>query len=70
MKKQSAVEYLVELLNNLNKNFEFAFKEEIEQAKKIQKQQKIDFANDYADQVMAGMNERAEQYYKETFKTK
>jgi hypothetical protein len=37
--KQSAVEFLVELLNNLNDDFNLAFKDEIEQAKKMEKQQ-------------------------------
>jgi hypothetical protein len=37
--KQSAVEFLVELLNNLNDNFNLAFKDEIEQAKEMEKQQ-------------------------------
>jgi hypothetical protein len=37
--EQSAVEFLVELLNNLNDNFNLAFKDEIEQAKEMEKQQ-------------------------------
>jgi hypothetical protein len=65
--KQSAIEYLVEILNNLNKNFEFSFKEEIEQAKKIEKQHIIDAFNN-GQQIPPF--EYAEQYYKETFKTK
>jgi hypothetical protein len=40
------------------------------QAKEIEKQQIVDFGNDYADQVMGGMKKRAEQYYNETFKNK
>jgi hypothetical protein len=38
-----------------------------EQAQEMEKRQIIDFGNDYADQVMGGMNKRAEQYYNETF---
>ncbi|WP_353077389.1 hypothetical protein [Flavobacterium sp.] len=64
--KQSAVEFLVQLLNNFNENFKFAFKEEIEQAKKIEKQQIIDA---YDVQWNANIND-GKQYYKETFKTK
>jgi hypothetical protein len=37
--KQTAVEFLVELLNNLNDDFNLAFKDEIEQAKEMEKQQ-------------------------------
>lgn len=37
------------------------------EAKELEKQQMANFANDYADQVMAGMNKRAEQYYNETY---
>ena len=66
--KQSAVEYLVEILNNLNNNFEFAFKEEIEQAKKIQKRQIVD--SYVQGSISLTSKTEAEQYYKETFKTK
>lgn len=37
--EQTAVEFLVELLNNLNDDFNLAFKDEIEQAKEMEKQQ-------------------------------
>jgi hypothetical protein len=37
--KQTPVEFLVKLLNNLNDNFNLVFKDEIEQAKEMEKQQ-------------------------------
>jgi hypothetical protein len=37
--EQTAVEFLVELLNNLNDDFNLAFKDEIKQAKEMEKQQ-------------------------------
>jgi hypothetical protein len=74
--KKSAVEYLVELLNNINNDFNSSFKEEIEQAKEMEKQQIIDFGNkmqlvkdiDFDGNIEFIFN--PEQYYKETFKTK
>jgi len=68
--KQSAVEYLVQLLNNFNENFEFAFKEEIEQAKEIEKQKIIDAYNDGSIDTLKDNLKIGKQYYKETFKTK
>jgi hypothetical protein len=47
--EQTAVEYLVELLNNLNDDFNLAFKDEIEQAKEMEKQQKDDFAIEFSE---------------------
>jgi hypothetical protein len=47
--KQTAVEFLVELLNNLNDNFNLAFKDEIEQAKELEKQQQDDFAIEFSE---------------------
>ncbi len=41
----------------------------IDQSKEMEKQDKIEFADDYADQVMSGMNKRASEYYNETFKS-
>jgi hypothetical protein len=63
--EQTAVEFLVELLNNLNDDFNLAFKDEIEQAKEMEKQQII-----YA-YINGGHQHRfkseAEKYYNETF---
>ena len=65
--KQTAVEFLVELLNNLNDDFNLAFKDEIEQAKEMEKQQIIDA---YETAYMDGyydIGKLGEQYYSETF---
>jgi HEPN domain-containing protein len=62
--EQTAVEFLVELLNNLNDDFNLAFKDEIEQAKEMEKQQIIDAYNN-GQQIPPF--EYAEQYYNETF---
>ncbi len=63
--KQSAVEFLVELLNNLNDNFNLAFKDEIEQAKEMEKQQIIDAYINGGHQHR--FKAEAEQYYNEKF---
>jgi hypothetical protein len=64
--KQTAVEFLVELLNNLNDNFNLAFKDEIEQAKEMEKQQIIDACENFAN--FNGVDsEDFERYYNETF---
>jgi arginine decarboxylase-like protein len=66
--KQSAVEYLVEILNNINNDFNSSFKEEIEQAKEIEKRQIVD--SYVQGSISLTSKTEAEQYYKETFKTK
>jgi uncharacterized UBP type Zn finger protein len=72
--KQSAVEFLVELLNNINNDFNSSFKEEIEQAKEIEKQQIIESYCQGCFDISLNKNifprETSEQYYNETFKTK
>jgi HEPN domain-containing protein len=68
--KQTAVEFLVELLNNLNDNFNLAFKDEIEQAKEMEKQQIIDAyirGNYKSNRDMYWKIESAEKHYNETF---
>jgi HEPN domain-containing protein len=68
--KQTAVEFLVELLNNLNDNFNLAFKDEIEQAKEMEKQQVIDAyirGNYKSNRDMYWKIESAEKHYNETF---
>jgi len=67
--KQSAVEFLVELLNNLNDNFNLAFKDEIEQAKEMEKQQIINCGNScalkqhlHSDRINKMSAEELEQY--------
>jgi hypothetical protein len=68
-KKQTAVEWLVEQIDNKDMGeipmwiYDF-----IEQAKEMERQQIIDFANNYGFDVCGYDYERAEQYYKETYK--
>ena len=69
-KKQTAVEWLVEQIKkDINLRLRgFDIDKALEQAKKIEKEQKIDFANNYGFDVCGYDYERAEQYYKEKFK--
>jgi hypothetical protein len=67
---QTAVEFLVELLNNLNDDFNLAFKDEINQAKEMEKQQIIDayiIGNYKSNRDMYWKIESAEKHYNETF---
>ena len=67
-KKQTSVEWLVEQIDNKDMGeipmwiYDF-----IEQAKEMERQQIIDFANNYGFDVCGYDYERAEQYYKETY---
>jgi predicted TIM-barrel fold metal-dependent hydrolase len=68
MEKQTAVEWLVDCLNNYDSKMIELFNYEIERAKEIEKQQIIDaYASGYIDGV-AQNKITAEQYYKETYK--
>ena len=61
-KKQTAIEWLAEkmLFNEFHNPY-------LEQAKEMERQQIIDFANNYGFDVCGYDYERAEQYYKETY---
>jgi vacuolar-type H+-ATPase subunit H len=63
--EQTAVEWLVSKLPQRMLNY---LKEEIEQAKEIEKQQIIDAYNENENYMCDGTE--AEQYYNETFKNK
>ena len=65
--KQTAVEWLFFMLNNPNRNQEFANKL-FEKAKAMEKEQIID-AYDKGE-FNQGCNEDAEQYYNENYKSK
>jgi hypothetical protein len=68
MSKQTAVEWLVDCLNNYDYKMIELFNYEIERAKEMEKQQIIDaYASGYIDGV-AQNKITAEQYYNETFK--
>jgi hypothetical protein len=62
--EQSAVEWLLEQMD-VDTSW---VKEEIEQAKEMEKEQKFDFANKYADAVMGGCLLNAENFYHLYFK--
>jgi hypothetical protein len=63
--KQTAVEFLVEKMDIKNPNW---LKEEIEQAKEMEKQQIIDFSFEWAKSTKPNSKECIEQYYNETYK--
>ena len=72
--KQTAVEWLVEQMDIKNPNW---LKEEIEQAKEMEKQQIIEAfddgwkrANDTKDKAYATSEDFGNNYYNETFKNK
>jgi hypothetical protein len=74
MAQQTAVEWLIkEFCKNgidIGSGYKVAYeipKELIEQAKEMEREQKIEFADRYVDDVMGGCNLRAEQYYNETY---
>jgi len=62
-KKQTAVEWLVE---KLDQNFDYVADTIIEQAKQMEKEQMIDA---YYEGKEYGFKEQGEQYYKETYDT-
>jgi len=73
MEKQiSAVEWLENEFKEMCKDFgglHTDFIERFDQAKQMEKEQIIEFANNYGFDICAYDYERAEQYYKETFKS-
>ena len=64
---QTPVEFLVELLNNLNDNFSLAFKEEINQANKMFEDQIINAYNDGSIDSLKDKLRLGRQYYRQTF---
>jgi len=67
--KQTAVEWLVEQVNSDCLNSTFIRPELIEQAKAMEKEQRIqDYSVGYSN-GQVDSNRTAEQYYKETFKS-
>ena len=70
--KQTAVEWLENEFQEMCKDFggiHIDFIERFEQAKAMEKNQKIEFANNYGFDICGYDYERAEQYYNETFKS-
>jgi hypothetical protein len=65
--EQTPVEFLVELLNNLNDNFSLAFKEEINQANKMFEDQIINAYNDGSIDSLKNKLRLGRQYYRQTF---
>ena len=69
--KATAVEWLVDKLSNYDSKMIELFDKEIEQAKEKEKQQIIDFAENYEFYESDKYPRKTlEQYYDETFKTK
>ena len=67
--KQTVVEWLIERLeinNSVSRQGEF-WNLLKNQAKQMEKEQIIQFADEYADAVMGGCINRAQQYYNETY---
>ncbi len=70
--KQTAVEWLIEQLENSNVISKYAFPEIIEQAKEMEKEQIIDSFGvgcQVESTRLIGYQDIAEQYYNETFKS-
>ncbi len=67
--KQTAVEWLIEQLKENNMLTFDEWTGLFEQAKEMEKQQIIDFADNYGFDICGYDYQRAEQYYKETFKS-
>ena len=70
LNKMTAVEFLEQ---ELDKNFEirgnsFLFDKILKQAKEMDKEQKIQFANEYSHAVMGGCLLTPTEFYNETFK--
>jgi hypothetical protein len=67
--KQTAVEWLFDKITQ-NEEIRWRgaqYRELFEQAKAMEKEHIIKFADEYADAVMGGCIKRAEQYYNETY---
>lgn len=67
--KQTAIDWLFE---KITQNAEIRWRgtqylKLFEQAKAMEKEQIIEFADEYADAVMGGCIKRAEEYYNETY---
>lgn len=69
-KKQTAIDFAVEKLEKLiPSGHQIIISIILEKAKEMERQQIIDFANNYGFDVCGYDYERAEQYYKETYET-
>jgi hypothetical protein len=72
-KNMTAVEWLAdEISYNLfmwPNNTDYWMSGLVEKAKQMEKEQMSNFANEYADAVMGGCTERAEQYYNKAYGT-
>lgn len=70
--KQTAVEFLVNSLNNYDSKMIELFNKEIEQAIELEKKQIIDFAVWFnnRDNTYKSYTQIVERYYNETFKNK
>ena len=64
----TSVEWLVEKLSKYNEEMVYLYTQEIRQAKEMDKEQKIDFANEYAQAGIGGCLLNPTEFYNETFK--
>jgi hypothetical protein len=72
VKKQAALEWLIEQINQDYPEMTWAYKEECEQAKQMERQQIIDAYNqgvtdEYGDTIDFSKDTSAEEYYNETY---
>ena len=68
--EQTAVEYLYEALWEAGKD-KFMWQIILQQAKEMEKEQTVNFANDFYDDCVTeggSLNQSAEEYYKQTYK--
>ena len=68
--KQTAVQFLIEHIKQdvfVHSKSTKEWNQVFAQAKQMEKEQIIQFADEYADAVMGGCINRAEQYYNETY---
>jgi len=67
--KQTAVEFIIEQLENANVISRFAFPEVIQQAKEMEKEQIIETYNKAHSDGYKDIDKFGEQYYNEIFKS-
>jgi S-ribosylhomocysteine lyase LuxS involved in autoinducer biosynthesis len=69
--KQTAVEWLIKKIAEDYPEIPKAYREECNKAKEMEKEQTVNFANDFYDDCVTeggSLNQSAEEYYKQTYK--
>ena len=67
--EKTAVEWLADWMNENNGSTSENLHNAIKQAKEMEKEQKISFANQFAEAVMGGCMLTPTEFYNETFKS-